>query len=60
MRVAVRAGAEASGRDPGQVTCAANLTVAFTPDRTAASQDGQLRVGKLRGDSTTIASWPYR
>jgi alkanesulfonate monooxygenase SsuD/methylene tetrahydromethanopterin reductase-like flavin-dependent oxidoreductase (luciferase family) len=50
MRAAVRASAEAAGRDPDQITCAANLIVAFTPDRTAASQDGQ-----LRGDGKTVA-----
>jgi alkanesulfonate monooxygenase SsuD/methylene tetrahydromethanopterin reductase-like flavin-dependent oxidoreductase (luciferase family) len=46
----MRASAEAAGRDPNQITCAANLIVAITPDRTAASQDGQ-----LRGDAMTIA-----
>jgi alkanesulfonate monooxygenase SsuD/methylene tetrahydromethanopterin reductase-like flavin-dependent oxidoreductase (luciferase family) len=55
MRAAVRASAEAAGRDPDQITCAANLIVAFTPDRPAASQDGQLRDGQLRGDGKTIA-----
>jgi alkanesulfonate monooxygenase SsuD/methylene tetrahydromethanopterin reductase-like flavin-dependent oxidoreductase (luciferase family) len=65
MRAAVRASAEAAGRDPDQITCAANLIVEFTPDRTAASQDGQLRDSQLRdsqlrdsqlrGDSKTVA-----
>jgi alkanesulfonate monooxygenase SsuD/methylene tetrahydromethanopterin reductase-like flavin-dependent oxidoreductase (luciferase family) len=50
MRAIMRASAEAAGRDPDQITCAANLIVAITPDRTAASQDRQ-----LRGDAMTIA-----
>jgi alkanesulfonate monooxygenase SsuD/methylene tetrahydromethanopterin reductase-like flavin-dependent oxidoreductase (luciferase family) len=43
------------GRDPDQITCAANLIVTFTPDRAAASQDGQLRDSQLRGDGAAIA-----
>lgn len=55
MRATVRASAEAAGRDPDQVTCAANLTVAFTADRTTASRDGRLPDGQLRGDARSIA-----
>jgi alkanesulfonate monooxygenase SsuD/methylene tetrahydromethanopterin reductase-like flavin-dependent oxidoreductase (luciferase family) len=50
MRAAVRASAEVAGRDPDEITCAANLIVDLVPDGPAANQGGQ-----LRGRSRSIA-----
>jgi probable F420-dependent oxidoreductase len=51
MRATVRAAAEAAGRSPDEITCAANLIVDFTPNGPSASPDGQ----RIAGHSEAIA-----
>jgi probable F420-dependent oxidoreductase len=51
MRAAVRAAAEAAGRDPDEITCAANLMVDFTPNGSAGRSDGQ----RIAGPSEAVA-----
>jgi probable F420-dependent oxidoreductase len=50
MRATVRAAAQDAGRDPDEVTCAANLMVDFTADR-APDQDGS----RITGTSEAVA-----
>jgi alkanesulfonate monooxygenase SsuD/methylene tetrahydromethanopterin reductase-like flavin-dependent oxidoreductase (luciferase family) len=52
MRTAVRASAEAAGRDPDEITCAANIVVAFEPGRSPGSQASWQQ---LAGSSEVIA-----
>jgi probable F420-dependent oxidoreductase len=51
MRATVRAAAEAAGRSPDEITCAANLIVDFTPNGPSASPDGP----RIAGHSEAIA-----
>jgi probable F420-dependent oxidoreductase len=51
MRATVRAAAQAAGRNPDHITCAANLIVDFTSDGPPGSPGGQ----RVTGDSAAIA-----
>jgi probable F420-dependent oxidoreductase len=51
MRATVRAAAEAAGRSPDEITCAANLIVEFTSNGPSAILDGQ----RIAGHSEAIA-----
>jgi alkanesulfonate monooxygenase SsuD/methylene tetrahydromethanopterin reductase-like flavin-dependent oxidoreductase (luciferase family) len=51
MRATVRDAAKTAGRNPDDITCAANLIVDFTTDPSPASPGGQ----RISGGSATIA-----